>query len=100
MNITIMVDTLLLEQCATNIEKQNVEYEKGYKQLYHIVDQMQSVWNGKDHVAYVNQIKSFSSDFTKMNKIMQQYVAFLRFSANTYKTTQEERMLQAKRLLG
>ena len=100
MSITIMVDPSLLEQCATNIEQQSLEYEKGYQQLDNIVDQMQSVWSGKDHIAYVDQIKSFSNDFVKMNKIMQQYVSFLRFSANAYKATQEERMFQAKRLIG
>ncbi|MDE6196095.1 MAG: WXG100 family type VII secretion target [Erysipelotrichaceae bacterium] len=100
MSITIMVDPSLLEQCASNVEKQTLEYEKNYHQLYRLVEQMQNVWSGKDHLAYIHQIQNFSNDFVKMHHIMQQYISFLRFSANAYKSTQEERMLQAKRLIG
>lgn len=98
MSIKIYADPLQLEQTATAMEQQSLNYEKQYLQLYAEIDKMQTAWQGKDNQAYSEQIKGFTNDFIKMNQLMKEYISFLRRSANLYRATQEELTSKARML--
>ena len=95
---TIIVDPARLETAAQQMDAQAADYEKLYNQLFSEVDGMAAAWQGADNMAFVNQIKGFTDDFQKMVSLMKQYSEFLKFSAKTYRDTQNEIINQAKRL--
>jgi len=99
MGTTIIVDPEKLKTAATAIKGQTEEYEKQYKALYTEVDNMESAWKGADNVAYTTQIKGFTDDFQNMIDLLKQYSEFLDSSAKTYKTTQDEIIAGAKKLV-
>lgn len=83
----IVVDPAKLETAAGKIETEAADYRKNFTQLYTEIESLSS-WQGADNVAFVTQIKGFEEDFNNMAKTLDEYVNFLRTSANTYKTTQ------------
>lgn len=98
MSIRINVDPSRLDASASHIDQQVVSYEKNYNRLLQEVDVMGSSWQGKDNLAFVQQIKSFQTDFTKMATLMRDYSNFLKLSAKIYRETQDDRVNQARRL--
>ncbi len=94
----IFADPERLEHTAASMEQQTDEYERLYHQLYAVVDQMQEAWKGKDNLVYTEQIRSFSADFMNMSNLMRDYIAFLRSSAELYRSTQHELVQRAKLL--
>lgn len=95
---TINVDYNMLLQSASYIEELNNEYKRLYTQLNTDVDTLSSTWNGKDNIAFTNQIKGFNDDFNQMNLLLTQYVTFLKNSAESYRQTQEELVNHVQRL--
>lgn len=95
---TIVVDPNELVKTAEKNDAQAADYERQYNQLFSEVDGMGAAWQGVDNQAFVTQIKGFMDDFQKMTALMKKYSEFLRFSAKTYKYTQNETINQAKRL--
>ena len=59
---------------------------------------MSNAWQGKDNLAFSNQLASYEDDFKQISIIMQQYVEFLKNSARAYRETQDELYMQAQRL--
>lgn len=100
MSIRINVDPARLDACAVHIEQQIVSYEKTYHRLFQEVDAMGTSWQGKDNLAFVQQIKGFQSDFYKMATFMREYSNFLKLSAKLYRETQDDRVNQARHLAG
>jgi len=95
---SIMVDPARLEKAAASIDQQAADYERLYRALYTEVDGMGAAWQGADNLAYVNQIKGFMDDFAKMKAKMDDFSQFLKTSAKTYRTAQNEVISGAKRL--
>ena len=62
----IQVTPELLESTAGKIEGLAGDYKTQYDQLYSETNAMASTWNGKDNVAFVDQIAGFKDDFEKM----------------------------------
>lgn len=98
MSRTIIVDPAKLESAAGKMDAYVADYESIYKQLYSEVDGMAAAWQGKDNIAFTNQIKGFEDDFQKMVALMKEYSEFLKKSAVAYRTTQDEITAAAKRL--
>lgn len=96
----IVVEPSVLLQYASQMEEKIRAYEKQYQTLYQQIDAMSSSWQGKDNQAYVMQIQGFKKDFQQMVFMLTQYVEFLRTSAKMYQETQDERMMQARKLAG
>ena len=94
----IIVEPARLEETAGRVEEANSAYERLYHELYSEVDKMSSAWQGKDNTMFVNQIRSYESDFHQISVIMRQYADFLRNSARAYRDTQDELTTQASRL--
>ena len=93
-----MVEPERLEHAAANIDDANQEYERTYQAIYAEVDKMSSSWQGKDNIAFTNQIKAFEDDLRQISIIMKQYADFLRNSARAYRETQDEIYARANRL--
>ena len=95
----IQVTPEQLETTAGKIEGLAADYKTQYDQLYSETNAMASTWNGKDNVAFVEQIAGFKDDFEKMHTLMIQYADFLRKSAKAYRETQDTVMSEAKKLV-
>lgn len=95
----ISVDPQALEHSAAKIDERCQAYEQTYRRLYQCVDEMHSMWQGKDNLAYVSQIRGFEQDFIQMVRLMRTYAEFLRSSARAYRQTQEERTAKARSLV-
>lgn len=96
---TIQVTPEQLESAAGRIESLAGDYETQYNQLYSETNAMASTWNGKDNVAFVEQIAGFKDDFKKMHTLMINYADFLRKSAKAYRDTQNTVVSEAKKLV-
>lgn len=94
----INVDYNMLMQSSSYIEELNNEYKRLFTQLNTDVDTLSTTWNGKDNVAFTNQIKGFNDDFNQVNLLLTQYATFLKNSAQSYKQTQEELVNHVQRL--
>ena len=94
----ILVTPEQLESTAGRIEGLAAEYKTQYDLLYNETNAMASTWNGKDNVAFTDQIAGFKDDFVKMHQLMIQYADFLRKSAKAYRETQETVVTEARKL--
>lgn len=97
MNI-IEVEPERLEVTAQKVESADSDYQRTYQAIYAEVDKMANYWNGKDNVAFTNQIKTFEDDLRKISMIMREYADFLRNTAKGYRQLQEENYAEANRL--
>lgn len=95
----IQVTPELLESTAGKIEGLAGDYKTQYDQLYSETNAMASTWNGKDNVAFVDQIAGFKDDFEKMHTLMLEYADFLRKSAKGYHDTQDNVVAEARKLV-
>ena len=94
----IKVDPQQLEACAARIDEQNQDYQRTYASLFSAVDTMKSGWQGKDNVAFSNQIGKFEGDFRELSVLCAQYAEFLRNSARAYREMQNDLASQASHL--
>lgn len=94
----ISVEPQVLERCASRIEEQCDAYQKNYRRLYQCIDELQAGWQGKDHMAYVTQIKGFEQDFVQMSRMLTAYAIFLHNTARIYIELQEDRVAKARTL--
>lgn len=87
MGVKIVVDTqnLLLTSKAV-IEKADA-YKKLADNLFSEVNNMGSNWQGKDNVAYVNQINGYKAEFEQLDKLMRQYAEMLQTVDKEYVKT-------------
>lgn len=95
----IQVTPEQLESTAGRIESMATEYKTQYNQLYNETNAMASTWNGKDNMAFTDQIAGFKDDFEKMYSLMIQYADFLRQSAKAYRETQNTVVSEARKLV-
>lgn len=95
----IQVTPEQMESTAGRIESLAADYQTQYDNLYSETNAMASTWNGKDNVAFVDQIAGFKDDFKKMHSLMLQYADFLRKSAKAYRDTQDAVVTEARKLV-
>ena len=60
------------------------------------MQQMQSVWQGGDHQAFINQLEQFRPQLQKMVPIIEEYARFLLYCANEYQRLQQDRIASEK----
>lgn len=94
----IYVDPVRLDASAMKIEGETQEYQRCYSQLFEEVEKMKNAWQGKDNIAFTNQIRQFEGDFKQIQMLCQQYSEFLRNSSRAYRETQNELMNQVTRI--
>lgn len=96
---TIQVTPEQLESAATKILGLASDYQKLYDQFYSKTGSMAQSWEGKDNLAFINQIDGFKDDFNKMYTLMNQYAEFLQKSAKAYRDTQDAVTADARKLV-
>lgn len=94
----ITVTPAELEKAASAIDGLAADYQTQYNNLYSETTNMKTAWQGRDNVAYINQIEGFKDDFAKMQTLMKNYADFLKKSAAAYRRTQEEITNRATKL--
>ncbi len=94
----IYVDPVRLDVSAMKIESETQEYQRCYSLLFEEVEKMKNAWQGKDNIAFTNQIRQFEGDFKQIQILCQQYAEFLKNSARAYRETQNELMNQVTRI--
>ncbi len=95
----IQVTPEMLKKAAISIDGLASEYKAQYEALYNETGAMASTWQGKDNVAYTEQIAGFKDDFQKMQQLMLNYSDFLKKSAQAYIEIQENIAAQARKLV-
>ena len=98
MGTLIKVDPAKLDAAATEINNQAGDYQRAFEQLYNEVTNLSQHWQGKDNLAFTQQIEGFRDDFQKMQALMIQYSEFLKVTAKNYRDTQDDRVTQAERI--
>lgn len=95
---TIQVTPDQLDTTASRIESLAADYKEQYELLYSETGAMATAWEGKDNIAFIDQINGFKDDFNKMFTLMNSYAEFLRTSAKAYRETQNAVTTSAKKL--
>ena len=94
----IVVTPQELNSAAAQIDALSADYESLFGKLFSEVGALQSGWQGKDNVAFTNQIEGFKDDFMRMKQLMDDYSTFLKTSATQYKETQDNIAAAASQL--
>ena len=87
-----------MEKAASKIESLANDYKARYNRFYSVVDDMQNGWKGADAKAFVERVKGFNDDFTKMYKLMNEYASYLRKVADSYRRAQQQHIDSANRM--
>ena len=96
---TILVTPEQLESAASKILDLAGDYQELYNQFYSKTSSMAQSWEGKDNLAFIDQIDGFKDDFNKMYTLMNQYAEFLQKSAKAYRDTQDAVTADARKLV-
>ena len=96
---TIQVTPEQLESAATKILDLAGDYQELYNQFYSKTGSMAQSWEGKENLAFIDQINGFKDDFNKMYTLMTQYAEFLQKSAKAYRDTQDAVTADARKLV-
>ena len=95
----ITVEPEQLESCAARMDDKNQDYVRSSSELFDVVDNMSSAWQGRDNVAFTERIAKFQGEFRQLSMLCTQYSDFLKGSARAYRETQDELVAQANSLV-
>lgn len=95
----ISVDYSEVYQASVYVKNKAEDYNDLILNLYKKVEQMQSIWQGVDHLAFQNQLEEFRPDLNEMFQIILEYSNVLKQTASVYEQLQQDRVAQAKLLL-
>lgn len=95
----IVVTPQELISTAGTIEGMAADYNQLYTLLFADVSALQNGWQGKDNLAFTNQIEGFRDNFQNMQALMEDYATFLRTSATNYTNTQDAVASAASKLV-
>ncbi len=94
----IIVDPTSIIKSATVIERQNEIYTNQINSLSDLIDNLSSIWQGKDNLAFTSKIKTYIPNIKSISLILNQYSDFLRNAANAYQNTQNELISEVHKL--
>lgn len=94
----IVADTAKLNSTAMEVRRLSQDYEREYTDLFRLVQDLKSAWDGRDNVAFTQQIDGFKDDFQRMKKLMDDYAAYIEKVAATYQETQNTLATNARTL--
>lgn len=87
----IRVQPSELRAQADKIRTEQVNYEQSYTDIVSVSNRLISAgWGGVDADSFDAKIKAFENDFVQMKTILDQYVNFLKRTANAYETAQND----------
>ena len=95
----ISVDYSEVYQASVYVKNKADSYNDLIQNLYKRVEQMQSIWQGVDHLAFQNQLEEFRPSLNEMYQVILEYSNVLKQTASVYEKLQQDRVQQAKLLL-
>ena len=95
----ISVDYSEVYQASVYVKNKADSYNDLIQNLYKKVEQMQSIWQGADHLAFQNQLEEFRPSLNEMYQVIQEYSNVLKQTASVYEQLQQDRVAQARLLL-
>ena len=95
----ISVDYSEVYQASVYVKNKADSYNDLIQNLYKKVEQMQSIWQGVDHLAFQNQLEEFRPSLKEMYQVILEYSNVLKQTASVYEQLQQDRVAQARLLL-
>ena len=95
----ISVDYSEVYQASVYVKNKADSYNDLIQNLYKKVEQMQSIWQGVDHLAFQNQLEEFRPSLNEMYQVILEYSNVLKQTASVYEQLQQDRVAQARLLL-
>lgn len=89
-----------IHSAAKQISNAANDYNSNVRELYNIVDNLESVWKGDDNVAFINTVNSYKKDILALGTVVNNYAIFLESSATGVENTQNEISNAARKLGG
>ena len=96
----IMVNYEEVAQGASYLQQKSNDYQQMIEQIYARMHQMESIWQGSDHQAFISQLEQFRPQLQKLTGIIQEYSKYLYKSAAFYQQVQQDRVAKARTLAG
>ena len=96
MKITVNIEEVA--QGAAYLKQKSSQYQQMIEQIYACMHQMQAVWHGSDHQAFINQLDQFRPHLQKLTNVIDEYAQYLSQSARLYQQVQEDRVAKARTL--
>lgn len=94
----ISVEVEQLEACASRMDEKNLAYLKNCEALFEAIETMRLAWKGEDNTAFTSRIISYESDFKQLHTLASEYTDFLRHTARSYRSMQQELITMANSL--
>lgn len=85
---------------AGKVDQEATDYFNEYNSLLRDVELLTSTdYTGEDANEFLQKVRGFEPDFSKMKNLMNEYASFLRQSADNYQNTQEnvKNMIKSQR---
>lgn len=96
MKITVNYEEVA--QMATCLQQKSEEYQQLVNQIYTRMQQMQGIWQGSDHQAFITQLEQFRPQLLKLKEVIEAYSSYLHRSASLYRQVQQDRIAKARML--
>ena len=87
MGVKIVVNTEKLNPASEKIIEKADDYKALANKFFDRIAYMSAVWQGKDNLAYTNQINGFKDSYDQMDKILRQYAQMLKNADKEYGQT-------------
>lgn len=83
---------------AKEIQDAAIEYNNAVTELYKIVDNLTTSWQGTDNVAFANKINSYKEEIVALGQVVNNYALFLNRSSGSLNDLQSDISSAAGRL--
>ncbi len=90
MNDNIQANYAEMHGIATKVASSAEDYSRGVEDIYKIIEDLETNWQGVDNLSYVNTAKSYQEDLLALGKALDNYSKFLTASADAIKGTQDD----------
>ena len=88
MNLSVNMETV--RSLGKTVGEQAAEYNTEITNIYSVVDDIKSVWQGSDSASYTSQVEGYRASMEALGKVIEQYGQFLLNTADTYQKLQED----------
>lgn len=79
-----------IAKSATKVEEKTTAFTKAYESIYTAVEDLRMVYRGEASDTFNQRIQAYQNDFTKAEKVLKNYVNFLRTYSEDVKRKEGE----------
>lgn len=94
----IQVNMNEVRMSGQRLRQKSGQYENLINQLYAKVQQIDSIWQGSDSAAFLEQIQAFRPALNELKNVQDSYASMLEQSASAYESLQNQRAASARLL--